>query len=371
MKKGTDSVIKLNTELEINSPYYLGSGILERLVDKLTEYNFDKLFLINDPRVYDLYGKDLFKHLKSNYCCDSIVLREGEIHKNMHSLNSLCEDLIKKEVSKDSILIALGGGVIGNIVGLAAALIYRGIRFIEVPTTMLAQTDSVLSNKQAVNGSRGKNLFGVYYAPIFIWGDVRLLISEGPRHIKSGLVESVKNGLISNLRFLDYLEHKLDGKEARYSEEDLMELVHRSILSKIEIIKEDPTEKKRGIILEYGHTFGHAIEKLSHGKTTHGEGVAIGMAIAAELSQRLGFLKNGGVKKHYYFLAEKMGFDLSIPHDIKIEDILNVIKSDNKRTGKGVKYVILEEIGKVHNPDKDFMVKVEDNLVIDTLRNFV
>jgi len=371
VKKEINSLIKLNTELEINSPYFLGCGILERLGDKLTEFSFDKLFVINDPRVFDLYGKNLFNQFKLNYCCDSIILSEGEIYKNMQTLDFLCEELIKKEVSKDSILIALGGGVIGNVVGLAAALIYRGIRFIEVPTTMLAQTDSVLSNKQAVNGSRGKNLFGVYYAPIFIWGDVRLLLSEEPRYIKSGLVESVKNGLIFNIQFLDYLEHKLDGKEARYSEEDLMELVHRSILSKIEIIKEDPTEKKRGIILEYGHTFGHAIEKLSHGGVTHGEGVAIGMTIAAELSQRLGFLKNGGVKKHYSFLADKMGFDLSIPRDIKIEQILDVIKSDNKRTGKGVKYVILEEIGKVYNPDKDFMVKVEDNLVIDTLRNFV
>lgn len=363
-------LIELNTQLQINSPYYFGCDILDRLTIKLSEYSFDKLFLITDPTVYNLYGKQLHSQLKSSFHCDLSVIPEGEVQKNINTLNRLCEEIIRKSVSRDSILLSLGGGVVGNITGLAAALIYRGVRFVEIPTTTIAQIDSALSNKQAINSPMGKNHFGVYHAPIFIWSDVKLLLSEAPKRIKSGLVESVKNGLISDPQFLNYLEKKLSN-EAMYSGDDLKELILKSIQSKIEILKRDPSEKKYGIILEYGHTFGHAIEKLSHGRLAHGEVVAIGMTIAAEISYRLGYLKHNGLQQHYYFLNQKMMLDLKIPNNIKVEEMIKVIKSDNKITSKGVKYILLEDIGKVLNPDGDYMVSADSKIVRDVLEEFV
>ena len=362
-------LIELNTQLEINSPYYFGFDILDRLAGKLSEYSFDKLFLITDSTVYNLHGKDLHSQLKSSFHCDLSVIPEGEVQKNINTLNRLCEEIVRKGVSRDSILLSLGGGVVGNITGFTAALIYRGIRFVEIPTTVIAQTDSALSNKQAINSPIGKNHFGVYHAPIFIWSDVKLLLSEAPRHIKSGLVESVKNGLISNPQFLNYLEEKLSN-EAMYSGDDLRELILKSIQSKINILKKDPSEKKYGIILEYGHTFGHAVEKLSEGCLTHGEAIAIGMTIAAEISYRLGYLSNDGLQRHYYFLKEKMTLDLKIPNNIKAEEMIKVIKSDSKITSKGVKYILLEEVGRVLNPDGDYMVSVDSKTIRDVLEEF-
>lgn len=370
LKKTNNSLLELNSELEINAPYYFGYDICDKLISKLNEYNFDKLFLITDSTVYNLYGKELQHQLESTFLCDLVLSAEGESYKNINTLSDLCEKLISKGVSKRSVLLAFGGGVIGNIVGLTAALIYRGIRFVEIPTTTLAQTDSVLSNKQAINGYSGKNHFGVYHAPIFIWSDVRFLLSESPRRIKSGLVESVKNGFISDRNFLDYLDKYLN-KKAIFSAEMLKDLVYKSILSKIDIIRKDPSEKKYGIVLEYGHTFGHAIEKLSNGTMTHGAAIAIGMTIAAEISNRLGYLSRSGVEQHYHFLKRKMELSLKIPSCIKAKEIIEVIKSDNKKSSKEVRYVLLEEIGKILNPDGDYMVSIDSKIVRDVIQGFV
>ena len=361
--------IRFNTCLEINSSYYFGSGILKGLPSKLSEYDFDKLFLITNTTVYRLYGEVLFDILKSRFNCDLIILPSEETDKNIDTLNTLCKEVIKNGASKDSVLLALGGGVIGNIVGLASALVYRGIRFVEIPTTALSQTDSALSNKQAVNSPFGKNHLGVYHAPIFIWSDVKLLLSERPRYIKSGLVESIKNGLISDDEFLNYLENKLNGRGV-YSENDLQELILMSIQSKINILKRDPSEKKEGVILEYGHTFGHAIEKLSQGLLTHGEGVAIGMCIAAEVSHRMGYLDREGLQLHYYLLQKRMKMSLKLPHNIRIEEIIKMMESDNKKSAKGVKYVLLEKVGKILNPGGDYMVFVDNKIIRDTLERF-
>lgn len=325
--------------------------------------------MITDNIVYSLYGKELFDQLESSFVTNLIILPTGETNKNITTLNNLCEELVHRKATKASILLAFGGGVIGNIVGLAAALLYRGIRFVEIPTTILAQTDSTLSNKQAVNSTFGKNHFGVYYAPIFIWADTKLLLSEKPINIKSGLVESVKNGLISDPRFLDYLEMKLN-IQGIYLLDDLHELIYKSILSKIQIIRRDPSEKKYGVVLEYGHTIGHAIEKLSSGSLTHGEAVAIGMIIEGELSYSLGYLNKESLERHYYMLGDKMGLNLEIPSNIEIEDIINVIGSDNKRSSDEVNYILLEDIGKVVDLDGTYMVHVDSEVVIDILKNY-
>lgn len=361
--------VELSTELKIKSPYFLGMGVVSQFVERIASYSFDKLFVITNPVVNGYYGREFLEAL-SGFNVQLIILPDGEIHKNMKNLNFLCEELIKRDVSKGSILIAFGGGVIGNIVGLAAALIYRGIRFVEVPTTFLAQTDSTLSNKQAVNGEKGKNLFGIYHAPIFVWTDVKYLLSEDPVRIQSGLVESVKNGLISDPAFLQYLDEKIL-RNAVYSSENLFELVYRSVVSKVGIIKRDPSEKGYGMVLEYGHTFGHALEKIKRGALTHGEAVAIGMVIAAQLSRKLGYLKDDDVAQHIYFLKEKLGLGVGIPEGVGVKDIITTMRTDNKKSSRGTKFVLLKRIGEVMNPDGDYMVSVPGDLVETAIQEVV
>jgi len=358
-------LIELRTELRPSVPYFLGTGITGRFAAALKGIRFDKLFIITDKEVNRLYGSSLMDGL-SGFPRDLIALPAGELYKNLETLQFLCELLIEKGASKESILIGFGGGTIGNITGLAAALLYRGVGFIELPTTFLAQTDSVLSNKQAVNGRRGKNLFGAYYAPLAVWTDVNYLTTEDPAGIRSGLVESIKNGLISDPGFLEFLD-RFDYRREAFPLPVLEELVYRSVLSKLRILKKDPSEKAYGLVLEYGHTFGHAIEKLSQGHLRHGEAVATGMAIAAHLSERLGYLTQDGVLQHYYFLQEKLGLGLNTPSSIRPTSVVHTLSSDNKKTSRGVRYVLLEEIGKVLNVEHDYLHSVDIGVVSEVV----
>jgi len=289
LKTEQGKVIKLSTELEKPSPFYFGYDIEQSFLLELEKYAFDKIFFFTEPHLFELYGKSLYDKLCEKVTCNLEFVPPGEKCKYFSFLEETCENLIIKNASKKSILISFGGGTVGNVFGLAAGLIYRGIRFIEIPTSMTGQTDSTLSNKQAVNGQTGKNHFGLYHAPIFIWTDTKYLRTDPPTSRRSGIIEGIKNGFISDPSFLDYLEEVLN-PEVKFTEEELYKLSYNIILSKLEILKQDPSEKHYGIILEYGHTFGHGIEWLEQGKISHGEAVSFGMKIAAELSQEMGLI---------------------------------------------------------------------------------
>ncbi|MGK7952916.1 MAG: 2-deoxy-scyllo-inosose synthase [Xenococcaceae cyanobacterium] len=363
-------VIQLSSELAKPSPFYFGYDIEENFLSTLEQYSFDKIFFFTEPHLFELYGKNIYNKIKEKYPCYLEFVPPGEECKHFPVLEEICENLIAKGVSKKSILLAFGGGTVGNIVGLAAGLIYRGIRFVEIPTTMMAQTDSTLSNKQAVNGKTGKNHFGLYHAPIFIWADTKYLKTEPLFYRRSGITEGIKNGFISDPNFLDYLEKVLN-PDVQFSDSQLTELAYRIILSKLEILKRDPGERDYGIILEYGHTFGHAIEWLEEGKLSHGEAVSFGMKIAAELSQELGLISQQDVERHYYVIEEKLGFNNPFPEHITPEKLMNAMIADNKKTGEDLRFVLLEKIGQCYNPQGDFLVTVDSEIVIKILNNFI
>lgn len=361
-----------STNLANESPYYFGHDITSRFVDVLNKYSYDKIYFVTNKLLYELYGREfvcLFQ--KNNIEHKVIIINDGEENKNFKTLESLCDTLVDNNVSKSSIIIAFGGGCLGNIVGLAAGLVFRGIKYIEIPTTLMSITDSTLSNKQAVNGRNGKNQFGFYYAPIFIWGDIKYLRSEKLHNVNAALVEGVKNGLISNPELLNFFDRIIKEHGVEYTPKDLHEIAYEIIKSKLEILKRDPSEKGYGMTLEYGHTFGHAIEWITKGRIIHGMAVAIGMCIAAELSYRLNFITRDDVDKHYYLLQDKLGLDLSIPNNISADDIMNVIMTDNKKVAKGVKYVLLKEMGECCNPDGDYQVSVESDIVKQVLSRYM
>lgn len=369
-----NEVLTLSTELQESSPIYFGCKVEPLITDYLDTLSFDKLFLFCDGSVYPIHGKRLHERLASHYPhCELFIIPPGEQSKSFKMLEKICNELIHKEISKKSLIISFGGGVVGNLVGMAAGLIYRGVRFIEIPTTLTGQSDSILSNKQAINGDCGKNYFGFYYAPVFIWIDTSYLTTEPHRSRRSGLIEGVKNGLINDPDFLIFLDRWLR-KDADYALEEIHSLSYNIILSKLEILRRDPSEKHEALILEYGHTFGHAIEWLAATKgdqsIQHGEAVAIGMKIAAELSYTLGYLDEDARDLHYHMIEERVGTHVQLPPYINSDLIIEGMKNDNKKTGRQIRFVLLERVGQCLNPEGDYLTQVDLNIVKNVLDDY-
>lgn len=365
------SMACFKTHLLPDPPFYFGNRITEEFGPLINQQKFDRVYLVTNQFLLDAYGEELTDVLQRNGIEHHVITIEAsESTKNFSTLEYLCEALVERNVSKASIVIGFGGGCLTNIVGLAAGLIFRGIRYIEMPTTLMGITDSTLSNKQAVNGQHGKNHFGMYYAPIFIFGDTKFLLSEPADSKRAAIAEGIKNGFISDPALVTYFEGKLQEKLEDYTESDLTELADKIIRSKLRILERDPTEKDYAMTLEYGHTFGHAMEFLTHGKIPHGYAVAKGMCIAAEMSHRLGHISREDVALHYHLFGERLGLDLSIPEDISVEDIIQAMKSDNKKTAGGTKFVLLQEVGTCLNPDGDYQVSVQPEVVKSVLQAY-
>jgi 3-dehydroquinate synthetase len=355
-----ESITCFNTPLLPSSPYYSGRDIVGQFPDFLRRHDFDRCFLVTSRKLLRFFGQEFLDVLmRARVRCAAVVIKETERHKDWRTLRRLCEELVARGATKDSVLIAVGGGTIGNIVGLAAALLYRGVRFVAVPTTTMAQTDSTLSNKQAINGRRGKNHFGVYHAPLFIWSDAAYPAVEPARQQRSGIVEGIKNVLISQAS-IAAIEPMLAARDAGRIEELLRLLIE----SKLAILRRDPSERGSCVILEYGHTFGHAIEWLSAGRLFHGEAVAIGMCLAAELSHTLGFMSEEFLRDHYCLLGERLGAPTRVPADISMTAIYETMLADNKRTKKGLRVLLLRDCGEFVNPDGDFQVAVAPEHVL-------
>ncbi len=367
-------VTVLSTELANPTPFFFGRGLLAvlpaRLSEVLGDEPVDRIVLVSDPTVHALYGGPLHEALREIAADLRLILVPGgECVKSFSELETLCEGLVAIGATKRSVIVALGGGSVGNLVGLAAGMLFRGVRFVEIPTSFTHMTDGTLSNKQAVNGSAGKNLFGLYKAPVMIWGDTQYLETEPRRVRKAGIVEGIKNALIDQPEFLNYLFETLD-PSGEYASDVLTELAYKVILSKLEILKRDPSEKGFGIILEYGHTFAHAIEWISRGKLIHGEAVGIGMKIAARLAVRTQRVAMRLVQVHDELIDERLGMPRQLPVEATPETILDTMRADNKRTGDCVRYCLLEELGRCANPEGDFLVAVRDETVISVLRDF-
>lgn len=369
------AVSQLSTELQTPSPLFFGHDIAASFPDYLGLHQFDRLFIFIDRGIMAYHGVGFHAMCVAAFgdAVELTVLPEGEAAKTFDMLEQVCEQLIAAGASKRSILLALGGGAVCNVVGLAAGLLYRGVRYIEVPTTMTGQTDSCLSNKQAINGKNGKNHFGLYHAPLFIWNDTGYLLSEPARSKRSGLVEAIKNGFISSPDFLEHLKTRLN-PELRYTAEQLHALVFDIIESKLAILRKDPSEKGMGIILEYGHTFGHGMEWMArqHGASlTHGEAVSFGMRIAAQLSCRLNLISAETAALHAHIIEDRLGVDMPLPDYIATEGLISAMLADNKKTGKEMRFVLLEDIGKCFNPEGDYLSVVDLDIVREVLDEFI
>ncbi len=330
-------------------PIHFGDGALEKLPEILRGLAPDRVFVVSDPHVFDLYGALLVQILGTSAASaapEVILIPEGENEKKLANLEALCAELFDRGATRSSVVVTFGGGVVLNVGGLAAGLIYRGIRFVHVPTTLMAQSDVIVSNKQGINFGGGKNRLGLFATPAAAICDPRFFASETPRQVRAALVEYAKNAIL--LGGAHY-----DSALATFREGDALDpatlrrVLALSLEQKFEIARLDPTERDYGLVLEYGHTVGHAVEYLSQGRVLHGEAVYHGMMVAGRIANMLGILPDAEHARQRELLGLLRGVP-AIPADISVGQILQGARRDNKKRDQGLAFILMDAVGRPH-----------------------
>jgi 3-dehydroquinate synthase len=273
----------------------------------------------------------------------TIVLPDGEEEKNWSSLMRVFDVLLAEKCDRKTTLVALGGGVIGDLTGFAAATYMRGVPFIQLPTTLLAQVDSSVGGKTGINHPLGKNMIGAFYQPQAVLADISTLDTLPPRELSAGLAEVIKHGAIIDAPFFDWIESNIGALVGRDAAA-LAYAIQRSCEIKAEVVRQDEREGGLRAILNFGHTFGHAIEAgLGYGEWLHGEAVGCGMVMAADLSQRLGFI-DAKTSMRIADLVRAAGLPVTAP-DLGTERWLELMQVDKKNEGGQIKFILLKPLG--------------------------
>ena len=327
-------------------PIFVGYGLLDRLGEKLKKVGSSRVaIVISDGNVSRLYGDRVQKILKTaGFAVNSFVVRPGEETKSISTAIDIYNFLIKKRVERDDILIALGGGVIGDLAGFVAATYLRGIPWVQVPTSLVAMVDASIGGKVAVNHHEGKNLIGAFYQPNFVLVDTQTLATLPKRELTSGWAEVVKYGLILDKEFFEFLESNA-GRLIKLEQDVVSKAIIRSASLKAQVVSQDEKERGQRIILNYGHTVAHGLEAATqYSSFLHGEAVAIGMMGAAKLSQKSGILPTNVVKRQQSLL-QKFGLPTTFSA-IGLAEIAKAMEVDKKTRAKKIRWVLLKDIGK-------------------------
>ncbi len=329
--------------------YYIEIGVntLSGLGKRLRDLGIkDKVGIVTNPTVNNLYGKIVEDSLSmAGFSPVLIEVPDGEEYKTLFWINRIYDNLVSAQMERGSPIVALGGGVIGDIAGFAAATYLRGIPYIQVPTTLLAQVDSSVGGKTGVNHPAGKNLIGAFYQPSLVYIDLKVLETLPRRELVAGLAEVVKYGVIADENLFVYIEEEIE-KILELSMDSLNHIVKRSCQIKAEIVEVDEREAGKRSILNYGHTLGHALEAITDFKTyRHGEAIAIGMVYAARLAHRMG-LCDASVVERQRNLLKKIGLPVSIPK-VDVDRLLVTMQIDKKVQDRRIRFVLPEKIGHV------------------------
>lgn len=314
-----------------------------------------KTVIITDDNVYELYGKSLIQNLENyGYDMDAIVIKAGEPSKSLTTLEHVYSKLIQLGITKSDRLIALGGGVVGDLTGFAAATFLRGIPFVQIPTSLVAQVDSSIGGKTAVNLPNGKNLVGSFYHPEAVLIDPTVLKTLDPHYLWDGMAEVIKYGCIRDLELFKLLETiSLDDLHNH-----MEQIIYRCCLTKKEVVEEDEKDENTRMLLNFGHTIGHGIEKVYNYKEyTHGEGVAMGMYHITLKSEALGYTKQGTTEQIKSLLV-KYNLPYLLPNVDK-NNLSETLLSDKKARGSKINLILLNEIGNsfIHTINKDDIKK--------------
>ena len=329
---------------ERSYPILIGEGVLDNAEAIAAAVKAPRVAIVTNEVVAPLYLNRLTRTLgRAGLAFDSIVLPDGEAHKDWQTLNLIFDGLLAGHFDRSTTLIALGGGVVGDMAGFAAATYQRGIPFIQIPTTLLSQVDSSVGGKTAINHPLGKNMIGAFHQPRLVLADTTTLTTLPDRELKAGLAEVIKYGLIRDPAFFDWLETNIERLLAR-EPQALAEAIERSCANKARIVSEDETERGVRALLNLGHTFGHAIEAgMGFGVWLHGEAVAAGMVMAACLSNRLGWLSAQQYERTVDLIA-RAGLPVRGPK-LGAECYLELMAHDKKVDAGRLRLVLLRDIG--------------------------
>ncbi len=326
-------------------------GVINNIGEELNKIGIHKdrkLLIISNKEISKLFGEKVVNNLKKyNFHAEIFNIKAGESYKNLETLSDIYNAAFKVGLDRNSLMIALGGGIVGDVTGFAAATWLRGIEYIQIPTTLLSMVDSSVGGKTAVNHPKGKNLIGAFHQPKAVFIDPETLLTLPPREFKAGMAEVIKYGIIKDKALFEYLENKENrDKILNLENNSLIQIIKNSIQTKACIVSED--EKENGIraILNYGHSFGHVIENLcGYGEFLHGEAIAIGMKIAGDIaSEKKLWLKEDSLKQNK--LIESYGLPIQTPK-IKKNEVLKILMGDKKvRNGK-MRFILPRGIGEV------------------------
>jgi 3-dehydroquinate synthase len=346
---------------ERSYPVHIGSGLLGRADLVLPHLLRRQVAVVTDMNVAPLYLERFARPLReAGVDVISVVLPQGEAQKRWDNVDTVLDTLLERRCGRDTTLVALGGGVIGDLAGFAAAIYQRGVRYVQVPTTLLAQVDSSVGGKTAINHPRGKNMIGAFHQPALVLADMDTLVTLPPRELRAGLAEVIKHGFIRDADFVRWLDACVDDLLA-LDRDALAQAVVRSVEIKSEIVARDEREEGDRALLNFGHTFGHAIETgLGYGEWLHGEAVAAGMAMAADLSRRLGILTAVDVERLRALLV-RAGLPVEAPA-LPARRLLELMSVDKKAKEGRLRLILLERIGAACVRDDVPAAAVEETL---------
>lgn len=342
-------------------PIHIGSGLLTQVDLLLPHLAQPRVAVVTNSTIAPLYLSNLVNALHdAGVAVQEIILPDGEVYKNWETLNLIFDALLTAHCERKTTLIALGGGVIGDLTGFAAACYLRGVPFIQIPTTLLAQVDSSVGGKTGINHPLGKNMIGAFYQPQAVIADLHTLRTLPARELSAGLAEVIKYGLIADIAFLEWLENNMAALRA-LDTACLSYAVERSCAIKANIVAQDERESGLRALLNLGHTFGHAIESgMGYGNWLHGEAVAAGTMLAADLSRRLGWLTEDDMARiRALYCAAGLP---DVAPDLGVETYLRWMGLDKKVEDGRIRFVLLRAIG-----DGVVSSDVAQHLLLETL----
>ncbi len=340
----------------------IGSGILKQSGHQLKEKGFaGRLVVIGNPVVQDLYGDVIGRSLTaSGFTVTTLTVPDGEEQKSLETAGRLYRELAECYAERTTPILALGGGVIGDLAGFVAATYLRGVPLVQLPTTLLAQVDSSIGGKVALDHDRLKNKIGAFYQPRLVISDIDTIRTLDDKQFTNGLAEVIKYGVIRDEGFFTYLENNLD-KIKLLDTETVEEIVFRSAKIKAEVVEKDEKDLGLRAILNFGHTVGHAVESVSNFKVSHGEAVAIGMLAAARISQRMSILKQNELAR-LEDLIKRAGLPTRLP-DPGMEKLVAAMKQDKKVLKGRLRFILPQSLGKVFITEEVDLSLVEQALI--------
>lgn len=352
---------------ERSYPIYISGGILGSIGDTLAKHNLrGKAMIITNPTLNGLYGEATLKSINdAGFASEIFVIPDGEIYKNLDTVSGIYDRLISQNYTRQTILIALGGGVVGDITGFAAATYMRGVRFIQIPTSLVAMTDSSVGGKTGVNHQQGKNIIGAFYQPSFVFIDTNLLKTLPEREYIAGLAEVIKYGVIYDGEFFDYLGENVI-RIMSLNNEAVKKIVCDSCRIKARVVEEDERESGLRAILNFGHTIGHALETMtSYERYKHGEAIALGMLAASFIACERGMISLEEYSKIEDVIG-RFGLPTRLPADIQIDKTIEQLSKDKKVMDNKVRFVLPIKIGEtkiVDDVEKEIIFKSLERLI--------